>query len=148
MRLYNLCGRFAVAALAAFLASCGGSDSTAPGSSTEFDLPTDFPITVSSGTTPTISWTGSTADNISLIDESTNTFTQDIVWEFSTKLTSQGVSVGVPSPVRYGTMPSTGTCNEFGDVQCPAALPLVKGHVYEVLILATNGKLGAKLFSP
>lgn len=129
------------AAVVATTVSCGGDRS--PTSPSSLDLPTDFPITVTSGTTPTISWTGENATSFSIQDMSTNTINDDIVWDFS----PQSYATGFASPVRYGTMPTGAACG-FLDEQCPTARALVKGHQYLIIILTVNNKAGEKSFTP
>lgn len=128
--------------LVALAASCGGGRSaTAPNTLTQ--LPTDFPITVSTGLTPSFSWTGGPAQSLDITDTDANTVTQDDVWEISETHSQAGFA----GPVTYGIMPSAAGCG-FLDEKCPNATPLIKGHVYLVVIITDEFLIGEVQFQP
>lgn len=133
----------AVAGLAcAASLGCGADASTAP---TNQDIPTDFAISVSSGTTPTFSWSESDVESLTVTDMDSNTLTQQESWDIWAQATN-GI---IGSPVRYGVMPAGAGCFlGVSSDDCPTPHPLIHGHRYLVVMTTTGVKIGAKLFTP
>lgn len=103
--------------------------------------PTDFPVTVTSGPSPTISWQTGRARGIAVTDMDSNTLTQQTSWTFG----AVNDQVGFASPVRYGTLPSGGYCRPFLDDPCPTSRPLISGHRYMFTVLTVDYKFGVKI---
>lgn len=118
-----------------------GRDSAGLGDSGEF--PSDFEISVSSGTSPTISWPGGAAAGFSVDDISGRTLTQASVWSFS----AVNANTGFASPVKYGTVPQGYRCGILDD-PCPAARPLERGIRYMIMVFRVDGQIGVKIFTP
>lgn len=93
----------------------------------------DFDIGVSSGTTPSYSWSGGNAFEVSVVRTSDQTV---IVWGVAS--TAQNLS----SPVRHGTTPS-------GAVQLANREPaLSPGTQYRVTVKLANGDRAFRDFRP
>lgn len=137
--------------------ACGGDQSTSP-AITLTPIPTDFPITVSSGKTPTISWPGGSAQGIYIQEApSAGGVTALEMWSFSAK----DKKVGVASAVTYGTLPSTAFCDSPANVvfvpfvvgfayglQCPSAKALTPGTTYIIGVQRVDSRQGATYFTP
>ena len=114
----------AAAALASSLFACGPSTGTG-----------QFTVTVTAGTTPTISWDEAAGPAAGMaVSEYPGTSVN--MW-----VLSQGVS-GIPSGVKYGTVP-VGAYETKG-----AAKPLVAGTQYDVTITSAGGRSGNLQFTP
>jgi hypothetical protein len=127
----------------ATIAGCGADhqQATDPIESIYANYPTDFPVTVSSGTTPTISWSGVRGGSFVVTDYST----QNDTWYFFSK----DPNLGFASPVTYGTLPAGAECGlAAGSGICPNARALTQGHDYLVSIVTSDFKIGAKFFRP
>jgi hypothetical protein len=136
-------------AVSILLLACGGDNgSTEPQGldPTYANYPTDFPISVSSGLTPTISWSGVRGGSLDITDYNGNTITNNEPWQFF----SSTPNVGFASPVHYGTLPAGAHCGLFGEAtdNCPVARPLVKGHLYQLIIITPDFQAGVKFFIP
>ena len=94
-----------------------------------------FTVTVTTGTTPTISW-DSSAGAAAGLAVSEYPATSNNMW-----VLSQGLS-GIASGVKYGTVPA-GAYEAKG-----AAKPLVAGQTYDVTITSTGGRSGNLQFTP
>ena len=106
------------------------------------DVPTDFQISISSGTSPTISWPGGKASSLSIVCHSCNTITEQTSWSFSAQS-----NAGFASPVTYGKVPSGYRCGIVDDA-CPNATGLRKGGLYQIVIFRVDGRIGSKVWSP
>jgi len=126
----------------------GGSGSTEPQALDPIyaNYPTDFPISVSSGLTPTFTWTGVRGSSLSITDYNGNTISQNETWQFF----SSNPNAGFTTPVHYGTLPSGAECGLFGEAtdNCPVARALVKGHLYQLIVVTTDLETGVKFFIP
>lgn len=136
-------------AICILFAACGGDHgSTEPQGLDPIyaNYPTDFPITVNSGLTPTISWSGTPGGSLDITDYNGNTISANEPWQFF----SSNPNVGFASPVHYGTLPAGGECGLFGEAtdNCPVAHPLVKGHLYQLNIVTPDFHVGVKFFIP
>ena len=116
-----------------------GRDLVDPLEQTFRDFPTDFPVTVSGGTAPTISWRGGPAVSILIDDINRRTLTQQTSWSFSGE--------GFASPVRYGVMPRNTYCG-FVDNNCPNARPLERGIWYMIFVFRSDGQKGVTFVKP
>ena len=49
--------------------------------------------------------------------------------------------------MHYGTLPSGADCGLFGEptANCPVARPLVKGHLYPLIIITPDFHVGVKV---
>jgi hypothetical protein len=121
---------------------------------------------VSSGTTPTISWTGGIA-NAYYIQEAgqANSVTALEMWSFGACAnifdpTCKSTD-GFASPVKYGVLPAAGVCGNpltlvvgpapvygVGGTQCPTAKALRSGTTYIIVIDRIDGRIGARYFTP
>jgi hypothetical protein len=110
------------------------------------NYPTDFPIAVTSGLTPTFSWKDVRGGSLVIDDYNGNTVTQNEPWQFFAANSSTGFS----SPVQYGTLPVGASCGLFGEStdNCPVAKPLVRGHLYQLTVITVDYKVGVKFFKP
>ena len=131
-------------AVAVTLLGCSNSTSEPDLSS---EIRSDFPISVSSGTSPVISWSGSRGSGLSVDDLSSNTITEDVFWDLTGSNSNSGG--GFLSPVTYGVLPAGAECGYTStSATCPKGKPLIKGHRYMLVIVTTEFKVGAKIFIP
>lgn len=111
------------------LAACPGSD-TLPG----LEAGGDFDITVSGGTTPTISWPGGNALGMTVL-RMNGTQTEQ-VW-----MVNQAAQGGFASPVTYGTLPASAQ-------QLAPAVALQAGQTYRVNVARADNKGAYRDFTP
>ena len=128
MQLHRLARVLFLAAVPFAFAACGDEDEgTGPDGSSGGDaIPT-----LSSGLTPSISWSGANARNITLVEMQNGQPVNSYVWS----VTSTNPSVGFPSPVAYGEVPS-------GSAQLAPAAALKAGTTYRVTLALVDGKGG------
>lgn len=100
-----------------------------------------FTISVTSGTTPTISWPGGKAYSFDI--ESGSGASTKTVWSFG----AANPDVGFASPVKYGTLPAQASCAGV-DEACPTAVALKSGTTYTIAITRLDGGIGLKQFKP
>jgi hypothetical protein len=149
----------------ALITGCGGGGLTGPAAS-QSTLATDFQITVTSGTSPTISWPGGVANGLYIQEAPrTGAATAQEVWSFGACVNifdpACGPNAGFASPVKYGTLPARGICGNPGNVivgpapvfgvlgtRCPGATQLQPGTTYIVVVDRVDGRVGATYITP
>lgn len=124
-----------------------GADATSPGSkgSTDVDLGSDFPMTITGGTRPTVTFAGVRGGSLSFEDQDGGTVTGNDSWYFF----GRNPDTGFGSPVTYGVLPAGAYCGlAAGTDYCPTGKPLVRGHRYLVILLTTEFKVAAHMYTP
>jgi hypothetical protein len=111
------------------LAACSKSG-TVPG----IDSGGDFAITVTGGTTPTISWPGGNALGMSVLKM--NGAQTEQVW-----MVNQSAQGGFASPVTYGTLPA-------GAQHLAPSVALQAGQTYRVNVARVDNKGAYRDFTP
>lgn len=130
------------AATSLLCAACAGSSATNPDDSANSS--TGYPIAISGGTTPTISWTGGSGTVLLVTDESSTASGTHNMWGFFNR-----INLTFTSPVVYGTMPANTECGILqGTGYCPTPTPLVKGRAYKVSIGTSDLRTSSKTFVP
>lgn len=117
-----------LALLTLTVAACGDSPSDADNTGSQFD------ITIGTGTKPTYTWTGGTAQNVSVVRVSAP---GTIVWGVAS------TAMTIPSPVTHGTTPGGGAL-----VTASTEATLTAGTKYRVSVVRNDTKNGFKEFTP
>ena len=117
-----------LAVLTLTVAACGDSPSDTNNTGSQFD------ITIGSGTKPTYTWSGGTAQSVSVVRVSAP---GTIVWGVAS------TSMTIPSPVTHGTTPGGGAL-----VTASTEATLTAGVAYRVSIARNDSKIGFKEFTP
>lgn len=89
-------------------------------------------ISVGSGTTPSISWTGGNATRLTITQSSGG----GMAWDLQSLN-----STGFVAPVTFGVVPS-------GAAENTADAPLIQGTDYRLNITVADGSTGTRIFRP